>query len=166
MTVLMMIAMGMMGKEMTLKAKIGASSKPNRRVFVDTSAYLVWTLNQAGAAEIEKQLTGASLFASSILFIEAERALLQLTRTKILNPTQGIMLRESLVAHASYFTVREPSLELSLSNRFPAVTTPKSADLIHLRTALWFHENEALDLFLTTNKQQAIAAAEFGMPVY
>ncbi len=150
---------------MTRKAAIGISSKIAKRVFVDTSAYLVWALNQAGAAEIEEQLTESNLFASSILFIEAERALLQLTRTKIVSPTQGIKLRESLVSHANHFTVREPSLELCLSNRFPAVTTPKSANLIHLRTALWFHENEALDLFLTTDKHQSVAAAEFGLPV-
>jgi hypothetical protein len=47
----------------------------------------------------------------------------------------------------------------------PAVATPRSLDLAHLRTALWFHAVEPIDRFLTMDESQAEAAKELGLPV-
>jgi len=144
-------------------APVSKRAKPIR--FIDTSAYLSWALGQPTTLKLDKIIAQATLAASTILFAEAERAFLHLARSNLLTHEQALSLREGLIEHARHFIVREPSLELCLNNRFPAMTTPKSADLIHLRTALWFLDNGGLNAFITTDKQQAIAAAEFGLPL-
>jgi hypothetical protein len=47
----------------------------------------------------------------------------------------------------------------------PAVATPRSLDLAHLRTALWFHALERIDRFVTMDAGQESAARELGLPV-
>ena len=51
------------------------------------------------------------------------------------------------------------------SNLLPAVTTPRSLDLAHLRSALWFHAAEQKDRFVTMDGSQEQAARELGLPV-
>jgi len=46
----------------------------------------------------------------------------------------------------------------------PVLSTPRSPDLAHLRTALWFHEQERLTRFVTLDESQILAAAEIGLP--
>lgn len=46
----------------------------------------------------------------------------------------------------------------------PAVATPRSLDLTHIRTALWFHAQQPIDRFLTIDQAQAAAARELGLP--
>ena len=121
-------------------------------VFLDTSAYLMWALDQPGSQELNAIFIQSKLVASSILFIESERAFIHLARTRAITHENALMLRASLVQHVRHFVVREPSLEICLSNRFPGMTTPKSADLIHLRTALWFMDNGGLQKFITRGK--------------
>jgi hypothetical protein len=62
------------------------------------------------------------------------------------------------------FVLRDLTLDLCLSNILPAVITPRSLDLAHLRTALWFHGAEPIDRFLTMDAPQAEAARELGLP--
>jgi hypothetical protein len=45
------------------------------------------------------------------------------------------------------------------------VTTPRSLDLAHLRTALWFHASEPVHRFVTMDRDQRQAAQEMGLPV-
>lgn len=47
----------------------------------------------------------------------------------------------------------------------PVVSTPRSPDLAHLRTALWFHGREALTRFVTLDGPQRQSARELGLPV-
>jgi hypothetical protein len=47
----------------------------------------------------------------------------------------------------------------------PPVTTPRSLDLAHLRTAAWFHAQEPLTRFVTMDTGQASAARDLGLPV-
>ena len=47
----------------------------------------------------------------------------------------------------------------------PVVSTPRSIDLAHLRTALWFHGRERITRFVTLDDTQAQAAQELGLPV-
>lgn len=47
----------------------------------------------------------------------------------------------------------------------PVVTTPRSLDLAHLRTALWFHEREPLTRLVTLDDTLAAAAREVGLPI-
>ena len=57
------------------------------------------------------------------------------------------------------------TLDLCQSNLVPAVTTPRSLDLAHLRSALWFHAAEPINRFVTMDGSQEQAAGELGLPV-
>ena len=63
------------------------------------------------------------------------------------------------------FVFRDLTLDLCASSPLPPVATPRSLDLAHLRTALWFHAAEPLDRFVTTDAAQETAARELGLPV-
>jgi hypothetical protein len=47
----------------------------------------------------------------------------------------------------------------------PVITTPRSLDLAHLRTAVWFHEQDPLIRFVSLDGDQTMAARELGLPV-
>jgi acyl-CoA thioesterase len=68
-------------------------------------------------------------------------------------------------ADANLFVLRDLTLDLCASNTLPAVATPRSLDLAHLRTALWFHAPERIDRFVTMDTSQEQAAKELGLPV-
>jgi hypothetical protein len=57
------------------------------------------------------------------------------------------------------------SLRHDDSNLLPAITTPPSLDLAHLRTALWFHTDARITRFVTMNDAQEQAAKELALPV-
>ena len=59
----------------------------------------------------------------------------------------------------------DTTLDLCCDPTVPAVATPRSLDLAHLRTALWFHRQEPLHACLTLDASQAQAARELGLPV-
>jgi hypothetical protein len=63
------------------------------------------------------------------------------------------------------FVLRDLTLDLCQSAILPAVATPRSLDLAHLRTALWFHAAGPIDGFLTMDGSQQEAAKELGLPV-
>jgi hypothetical protein len=65
----------------------------------------------------------------------------------------------------SRFVLRDLTLDLCESNLLPAIATPRSLDLVHLRTALWFHATEPIDRFVTMDGSQHQAAKELGLPV-
>jgi hypothetical protein len=65
----------------------------------------------------------------------------------------------------SLFVFRDLTLDLCQSSAIPAVTTPRSLDLAHIRAALWFHNDAGIDRFLTMDTSQANAAKELGLPV-
>jgi hypothetical protein len=62
------------------------------------------------------------------------------------------------------FVLRDLTLEPCESNIVPAIATPRSLDLAHLRTALWFHAAERIERFVTMDSSQQQAAKELGLP--
>ena len=65
----------------------------------------------------------------------------------------------------SLFLLRDLTLDICQFNTLPAVATPRSLDLAHLWTALWFHAAENIDRFVTMDASQEQAAKELGLPV-
>ena len=57
------------------------------------------------------------------------------------------------------------AIDLCTSSAMPAVATPRSLDLAHLRTALWFHAEAPLERFITLDTAQGQAARDLGLPV-
>jgi hypothetical protein len=135
-----------------------------KRLYVDTSAYLCVLLGEPGHKAVEKELLGGSLVASTLLVIEATRNLVRLSRRGVLTAVQlrdGVSRVET---DCESFALRDFTLDLC-SGPFPVVSTPRSVDLAHLRTALWFHQQEPLDRFVTLDREQELAAGELGLPV-
>ena len=135
-----------------------------RRLYVDTSAYLCILLAEKGSVRLSKETDAAELLSSVLLVLEARRNLIRLARDGILTPERFKRCLDRLEQDTSLFVLRDLTLDLCQSNVLPAVSTPRSLDLAHLRTALWFHAVEKIDRFVTTDGSQEEAANELGLP--
>ena len=138
---------------------------PRRRLYLDTSAYLCILLAVQGWESLSNETDGAELLSSVILILEARRNLIRLAREGALKPGQYKTCIERVEQDTSLFVLRDLTLDLCQSNLLPAVTTPRSLDLAHLRSALWFHAGERLDRFVTMDGSQEHAAKELGLAV-
>ena len=135
------------------------------RFYVDTSAYLCLLLGEAGWERLAAALDGAQLLSSALLALESERTLVYLSRMGRLNPDDLQNALDRLGRDLAHFAVRDLTLDLSSSRVLPIVSTPRSLDLAHLRTALWFHQREALTRFVSLDAAQNQGARELGLPV-
>ena len=144
-----------------------ASVEPNerRRLYLDTSAYLCILLAEEGAERLSRETAGAELLSSVLLVLEARRNLIRLAREGTLKADQYKACMERVEQDTELFVLRDLTLDLCASNLLPAIATPRSLDLAHLRTALWFHSAEPIHRFVTTDGSQAQAAGELGLPV-
>jgi hypothetical protein len=133
-------------------------------LYLDTSVYLCILLAEDGWESLSEEAAGAELLSSVLLVLEARRTLIRLAREGTLKPEQYKACTERLAADMRAFVLRDLTLELCESNILPAVTTPRSLDLAHLRTALWFHAVERIDRFVTRDASQLQAARELDLP--
>lgn len=135
------------------------------RYYVDTSAYLCILLGETGWERLVREVHGGQLLSSTLLALEAERTLVQLSRAGRLAPEDTQRAVEQLGRDLSQFILRDLTLDLCRSRVMPIISTPRSLDLAHLRTALWFHEREPLKRFVSLDAAQAHAARELGLPL-
>jgi predicted nucleic acid-binding protein len=135
-----------------------------RRLYLDTSAYLCVLLGEDGSDQLSAETAGAELLSSVLLVLEAKRTLIRLAREGLFTPEAYRARIDRMEEDMTFFVLRDLTLELCRSNVVPAVTTPRSLDLAHLRTALWFHAAEPIDRFVTMDVAQAEAARELGLP--
>ena len=141
-----------------------AGRAPRRRVYLDTSAYLCILLAEEGWERLSEEVAGAELLSSVLLVLEARRNLIRLAREGTLKPEQYKTCMDRVEADMRAFVLRDLTLELCESNILPPIATPRSLDLAHLRTALWFHAAERIDYFVTLDGSQQQAAIELGLP--
>jgi len=135
-----------------------------QRLYVDTSAYLCVLLGERGHKLVAKELAGRKVVSSVLLVLEATRNLIRLSREGVLPPEELQACLARIDEDCQRFSLRDLTLDLCYGTRMPVVTTPRSLDLAHLRTALWFHEREPLGRFVTLDETQAAAAREAGLP--
>ena len=135
------------------------------RLYLDTSAYLTLLVRDPGWERLSDETAGAELLSSVLLVLESKRNLVRLAREGALKQEQYNVCVERVESDASTFTLRDLTLDICSSNLLPAVSTPRSLDLAHLRTALWFHTADRIDRFVTMDSAQAEAAKELGLPV-
>jgi hypothetical protein len=135
------------------------------RFYVDTSAYLCILLGEEGFESLRRELAGAELVSSVLLALEADRNLIRLSREGYLSPTEFRDCALALENDMQQFLLRDFTLDLCRIRVMPAVSTPRSLDLAHLRTALWFHQHRTLDRFVSLDEAQILAARELGLPV-
>ena len=136
-----------------------------RRLYLDTSADLCILLNEEGWERLSEETADAQLVSSVLLMLEARRNLIRLTREAQLTAERYKACMERVEADTHLFGLRDLTLDLCASNTLPAVATPRSLDLAHLRTALWFHASDRIDRFVTMDGSQEQAAKELGLPV-
>src|SRR5689334_14364362 len=143
-----------------------ASGPPTRRrLYLDTSAYLCVLLGEEESARLSLETDRAELLSSVVLVLEAQRNLVRLAREGHLNPGDYRTCMSRLTRDTDVFVLRDATLDICRSIQMPAVSTPRSLDLLHLRTALAFHGQRAIDRFLTLDLSQRQAARELGLPV-
>lgn len=135
-----------------------------KRLYVDTSAYLCVLLGESGHRLLVKEMAGAELLSSVLLVLEATRNLVRLSRDRLLSPAELRACLDRLDRDRELFALRDLTLDLCAGTTMPVVTTPRSLDLAHLRTALWFAERAPLARFVTLDETQAAAAREAGLP--
>lgn len=139
---------------------------PDRpRLYLDTSAYLCILLAEAGAAQLSEETGAAELLSSVLLVLEARRNLIRLAREGTLTREQYKACMDRVTADTELFVLRDLTLDLCGSGGLPAVATPRSLDLAHLRTALWFHSAGRIQRFVTKDALQEDAARELGLPI-
>jgi hypothetical protein len=132
---------------------------------MDTSAYLCILLGEEGADRLGAESAGAVLLSSVLLVLETKRNLIRLARDGTLKAGQYKACMDRVEEDIARFVLRDLTLDLCNSTHVPAVSTPRSLDLAHLRTALWFHSAERIARFVTTDAAQEEAAKELGLPV-
>jgi hypothetical protein len=142
-----------------------AASGVERRLYLDTSAYLCMLLAEDGAERLSTETAGAELLSSVLLVLEARRTLVRLTRDGALTAAQYKTCLDRLEEDQQLFVLRDLTLDLCESNLLPPIATPRSLDLAHLRTALWFHAEGRIARFVTMDGSQEQAAKELGLPV-
>ena len=138
---------------------------PRRRLYVDTSAYLCMLLAEDGSERLSEETGGADLLSSVLLVLESRRNLVRLAREGALSAAQYKACLDRLGEDKELFALRDLTLDLCESTLLPAVATPRSLDLAHLRTALWFHAAEPITRFVTLDASLEQAAEELGLPV-
>jgi hypothetical protein len=134
------------------------------RVYLDTSAYLAVLLREKQADTVKKAIAGFVLCSSTLLLAEAERNLVQLVRLEKLKSKDFESAFAQLTVDCDSFILRDLTPDLCLTRHFPLIRTPKSADMVHLRTAQWFMKNGGLEKFITLDENQFQAAREVGLP--
>lgn len=135
-----------------------------RRLYLDTSAYLCILLGDAGSRRLSEETANAELCSSVLLVLEARRNLTRLAREGVLTSAQYDQCRVRVDEDIEQFNLRDLTLDLCEALPIPAVVTPRSLDLAHLRTAAWFQLEAPLTKFLTLDTAQAQAARELGLP--
>jgi len=136
-----------------------------RRIYLDTSAYLCILLAEEGSERLSVESEGAELLSSVLLVLETRRSLIRLAREGALKAEHYKACMDRVDEDTALFVFRDLTLDLCGSSLMPAVATPRSLDLAHLRTALWFHALERIDRFVTMDAAQESAARELGLPV-
>lgn len=136
-----------------------------RRLYFDTSAYLCVLLEETGWERLSRETEGAELLSSVLLVLEARRSLIRLAREGVLSAERYQACMTRVEDDSSLFALRDLTLDLCTSTVLPAVATPRSLDLAHLRTALSFHGFERIDRFVTLDTNQEAAAKELGLPI-
>jgi len=142
-----------------------AAPADRRRLYIDTSAYLCMLLAEDGAERLSAETAGADLLSSVLLVLETKRNLVRLARDGVLTPAQYKTCLDRVEEDRQLFVLRDLTLDLCDSNLLPPITTPRSLDLAHLRTALWFHADARITRFVTMDGSQEQAAKELALPV-
>lgn len=114
---------------------------------------------------VQKIMRGGRYFSSSLLFLESHRNLLRLVRQGKIKNSKYEPLYDRILSDREFFIIKHADFDICLSQTFPAVSLPRSQDLAHIRTALWFKKQEPKLIFVTLDKEQRHSAHEVGLDI-
>lgn len=135
------------------------------RVYLDTSAYVAALLDEADVATLSSAMSRSAYLSSVLLIVETRRTLVRLSREGRIDLDAYLECTRRVEQDMEGFTLREVTLDLCDLAAMPSVATPRSMDLVHLRTAQWFHAQEPIEAFISLDLHQLRAAREIGLPV-
>ena len=135
------------------------------RFYLDTSAYLAIVLAERPAATLLAALGPGAWVSSSLLLIESRRTIINLGRTGEMAERAVETALDRVDQDERRFALRDFTPDLASRQPVPAVRTPRSLDLAHLRTALWFHAASPLKGFVSLDEAQRRSARELALPV-
>jgi hypothetical protein len=144
------------------------TASPTRRrsrLYIDTSAYISILVSEHGHERLSRETQNAELLSSVLLILEARRNVIRLGREGTLDADECQRALERIDRESNGFVLRDLTIDLCDASPMPVLTTPRSLDLAHLRTALWFHAEAKLDRFVTVDANQRRAARELGLPI-
>lgn len=133
-------------------------------MYLDSSAYLAVLLREPAGGRVAKETEGAELVSSVLLLAEAHRTVARLGRERRLETLDVPRVLAQIESDIEQIILRDVTADLASAQPFPSVSLPRTLDLIHLRTALWFHGRSPLSRFLTLDERQAASARELGLP--
>lgn len=133
--------------------------------YVDSSAYIEHLTTGVHAKEVAAQLTGFVWKSSTVLALETYRGLSRLVRERHISISQFHQCVDRLDEDLLEFELKDATLEICTGHVLPPLSLPKSLDLLHLRTAMWFHKQAPLSRFVTLDNSLRKAAKELGLPV-
>ncbi|HCU25240.1 MAG TPA: hypothetical protein DF383_09490 [Deltaproteobacteria bacterium] len=133
--------------------------------YFDTSIFISMILGERAAREALALSRGKAVCSSVLLLIEAERNLVRMSREGVLGMRDYDLAMTMLQKESGQFQLCDLTPDLCLTGQFPVVRLPRTSDLVHLRTALWFHQKSPLQGFMTLDVSQGMAAREMGLPV-
>ena len=142
-----------------------APKVPTPLVYVDTSIYLAILLGEKAGLSWASKLAKRTLCSSSLMILEAERNLVRLSRSGNLSEEDYQIAFQRVREDKDKFVLREFNLRLCLTGQYPAVQVPRSLDLVHLRTALWFYQHGGMEGFASLDQNQIKTARELGLPI-
>jgi len=143
-----------------------ATGEPRRRrVYIDTSAYIALLLTQKGHERVAAETADATRLSSILLLLESRRNLVRLAREGALSRKEYAIALDRIDRDVDGFVLRDVTPDLCEALPMTPIATPRSLDLAHLRTALWFHGLDPIDRFVTLDVNQRQAAKELGLPV-
>ena len=122
-------------------------------------------LGEEGWRRLSAETDGAVMLSSVLLIMEARRNLTRFARRGTLTAEQYRVYVGRVERDVEQFVLREVTLDLCDVGPLPPVATPRSLDLVHLRTALRFNTEQRIDRFVTLDVAQEQAARELGLPV-
>lgn len=99
------------------------------------------------------------------MILEANRNLVCLSREGHLAAEDLSVYLERVSQDQELFLQCDLTLDLCEGLEMPILSTPRSLDLVHPRTALWFHSQQPLPRFISLGVEQNQAARELGLPI-
>lgn len=137
--------------------------KNKQLIYIDSSAYLCLALKEKQWQWIQTVTAGAKLYTSTLFLLEVHRNLVRLSREGSLKFDDYTAIMENLSADRDEFVLKNVDESICNESEYPITCIPRSLDLVHLRTALWFSKQGIAISFLSLDQTQRLAATEMGL---